>query len=105
MQIIALRGLQGDYGSVRRGQVVDVDERKAKQLIGRGLAAPRGASAGISNETTEVADTASARPRPGSGLKLFPGGGRTGKAKRSSSSPADRVSAMSTSTVSEGVRE
>ncbi len=37
MKIEALRGAYGDYGNVSRGQVVDVRDDKARELIERGL--------------------------------------------------------------------
>lgn len=37
MKIQALRGSYGDNGRVRRGQIIDVPEKKAEQLIKRGL--------------------------------------------------------------------
>ena len=40
MKIQALRGTYGDKGFVHRGQVIDVRDDRAKELIGRGLFVP-----------------------------------------------------------------
>lgn len=87
MKINPLRGMMGDYGSLKRGVVADVPDNVAEQLIKRGVAVP-----------AEAAEKAAAHPPAG------PTGGPTGKGKPSSSSPADRASVKSTSAKSRGKR-
>lgn len=53
MQVRVLRGIAGEYGSARRGQVIDVSDFHAQQLIRRGLVTP---------VLMEAAGTAPARP-------------------------------------------
>lgn len=86
MQIKALRGAHGAYGTVRRGQVVDVPDRTAQQLVKRGIFVPV-------QDSGEAAGKATARPPSRHG-------GRTGKGKRSSSSPEAQASETSPSTTS-----
>lgn len=78
MKVRAIRTISGEYGLARRGQVVEIADAKAKQLIARGLVAP-----------VEVAsrkeDAKKAPERPS---KARQSGGETGEAKQSSSSPA-----------------
>ena len=74
MQIKALRGARGDYGNVRRGAVIDVDDHQARQLVKRGLFVPVQGGA-------EAAKSASKRPS-----QPHPTGGRTGAEKALSSS-------------------
>ena len=74
MQIKALRGAFGGYGRVRRGQIIDVADHQAQQLVKRGLFVP------VQSSTKEAAKTAAATPRKDQT------GGPTGEAKRSSSS-------------------
>ena len=88
MRIKALRSNYGDHGSVRRGQIVDIPDGKAQQLVKRGLFVPV--------QGKEAAGSAPARPSTG---------GRTGKAKPSSSSPEARASHTSPSTKSEDAPE
>lgn len=99
MQIKALRGVAGDYGNVRRGQIIDVADAKAQQLVKRGLFVP--VQGGANNKG--AAKTATSRPSTG-GVK-FPTGGRTGKGKPSSSSPAGQASKTSRSTKSKDAAE
>lgn len=87
MKINPLRGMMGDYGSLKRGVVADVPDNVAEQLIKRGVAVP-----------AEAAGTAAAHPPAG------PTGGRTGKGKPSSSSPEAQASAKSTSARSKAKR-
>jgi len=80
LKINPLRSMVGDYGSLKRGIVADVPDSVAGQLIKRGVAVP-----------AEAAGTAATHP------PAAPTGGRTGKGKPSSSSPAAQASAKSTS--------
>lgn len=73
MLIKALRGSFGDYGMVRRGQIIDVPDPQAQQLVKRGL------YEGVKME---------AGP-DGSG-PLSRTGGQNGEAAPSSSSPEAR---------------
>jgi hypothetical protein len=73
MQIKALRGAFGGYGSVRRGQIIDVPDHQAQMLVKRGIFVPV--------QGKEAAKTADARPSAQS-----QDGGPTGEAKPSSSS-------------------
>lgn len=86
MRIKALRGAHGDYGNVRRGAIIDVDDRRAQQLVKRGLFVPV-------QDAAEAANTASPRPS-----KVRRTGGNTGAAKPSSSSPAGQAPETSRST-------
>lgn len=88
MQIKALRSTHGAYGTVRRGQVVDVPDRTAQQLVKRGIFVPV-------QDSGEAAGKAAARPPSRHG-------GRTGKGKRSSSSPEVQASETSPSTAPKG---
>lgn len=73
MLIKALRGNFGDHGMVRRGQVVDVPDYRAQQLVRRGL-------------YIEVKGAAGDGDGP-----LSRHGGQTGAAKPPPSSPADHL--------------
>lgn len=88
MQVRALRGATGDYGQVRRGQVIEVPDHRAQQLIKRGLFVP---------VQMEAAGTAPARPS-----QLLPNGGETGEMKSASSSHRGRRQRPRPSTESEG---
>lgn len=79
MFIKALRSNYGDYGSVRRGQIIEVKDPAAQQLIKRGL------FEGVKHDAKE-----------GDG-PLSRSGGRSGKGKRSSSSQPVPVPETSTS--------
>lgn len=81
MKINPLRGMTGDYGSLKRGVVADIPDNVAEQLIKRGVAVP----------VAEAAGTAVTHP------PAAPTGGRAGKGKPSSSSPEAQASAKSTS--------
>lgn len=72
MQVKALQGLEGEYGSLKRGQIIDISDFRAMQLIRRGLVAP---------VFVEAAGTASARP------PARQAGGETGGMTSPSSSP------------------
>jgi hypothetical protein len=85
MKVKALRSMVGDYGSARRGQILDLHDTRAEALIKRGLVVPA---------QGEAAGKAAARPSKTGGRT----GGRSGKAKPSSSSPADRPQAKPPST-------
>jgi len=87
MQIRALRGAHGVYGTVRRGQIVDVPDHLAQQLVKRGTFVPV--------QSAEAAKKAATRPSSAGRH-----GGRTGKGKPSSSLQADQASRTSTSTAS-----
>ncbi len=88
MKIKALRGAHGDYGNVRRGEIVDIADGKAQQLVKRGLFVP--VQAGDKEAAKKAGANPSSRP-----------GGRTGTAKPSSSSPAARAQKQPASTKSE----
>lgn len=70
MLIKALRGNFGDHGMVRRGQVIDVPDYRAQQLVKRGLYVGVKGAAGNGDGP------------------LSRHGGQTGTAKQSLSSPA-----------------
>lgn len=74
MQIKALRSAHGSYGTVRRGEIVDVPDHLGQQLVKRGTFVP------VQAKSKEAARKASGRPSKGSRT-----GGPTGAAKRSSS--------------------
>lgn len=82
MWIKPLRGTVGEYGQLRRNVPANLRKEVAERLIGRGLA---------------VAVTADGKAKPkGNASKATPkSGGRTGRAKRPSSSEADRAPAPS----------
>lgn len=89
MQIKALRGNFGSQGSIRRGQIIDVPDHQAQQMIKRGTFVPvQGEGAG--------------KAAPGPSKAKGRSGGQSGKTKRSSSSPAGQASKASRSTKSEG---
>lgn len=75
MHVRALRGLIGDYGSVRRGEVIEVTDFRGQQLVKRGLVTP---------VMMEAAGTATKRP---SERRT---GGETGETKSASSLRPDR---------------
>lgn len=75
MQITPLRGMVGKYGRLQRNRPAIVDKETAEQLIKKGLAVPT--------------PKAGAKDVPGKSSTKSRTGGRTGKAKPSSSSPAD----------------
>ncbi|MCF6111991.1 hypothetical protein [Mesorhizobium muleiense] len=87
MKIKAVRGAHGDYGSVRRGQIVDIADGKAQQLVKRGLFVP------VQAGDKEAAKKAGANPSSRRG-------GQTGGAKPLLSSPAARAPKPLTSTKS-----
>lgn len=91
MQIRAIRGAHGDYGSVKRGQIVDVPDSKAQQLVRRGLFVPV--------QGKEAAK--SAPPRPSAEAGKSQDGGRTGGAKPLLSSREARQPKPLTSRTSE----
>ena len=85
MQVRTLRGLVGEYGSARKGTILDLADARAADLIRRGLAVPVQGSAAPATPKGKgkkegagkaVAHPSSARRRTG---------GRTGKATSSSS--------------------
>lgn len=78
MRIRPLKSVTGDYGSLRRGRIAEVEDHLAERLIRKGLAVPY---------VTEAAGTATENPRQ-SGRDI-PAGGQTGKAKQSASLQAD----------------
>lgn len=80
MQIKPLRSMVGSYGRIRRGVLIDVPDRIARDLIRRGKAVGMGTGA--------EAGPAAANPSSGQG---GPSGGPAGKATTSSSSPADQA--------------
>lgn len=99
MRIQALRGMVGSYGTLRRGQVAEIDDHIARKLIKAGRVI--------------AVDEAPADPSPApeqdqaSGAKKKTdrqSGGRAGAAKPASSSPADQAPEPSaqTSPPSEG---
>ena len=71
MQVRALQGLEGEYGSLKRGQTIEISDFRAAQLIRRGLVAP---------VLMEAAGTASSHP------SIRPTGGETGEMTSPSSS-------------------
>lgn len=71
MLIKALRSSFGDHGMVRRGQIIEVLDHQAQQLVKRGLYEDVKMEAGLGGDNP-----------------LSRTGGRTGAAKRSSSSLA-----------------
>lgn len=73
MLIKALRGSFGDHGMVRRGQIIDVPDPQAQQLVKRGI------YEGVKMEARQ----------DGSG-PLSLNGGLSGEAAQSSSSPVAR---------------
>jgi hypothetical protein len=97
MLIKALRSSFGDHGMVRRGQIIDVLDHQAQQLVKRGL------YEGVKMEAGRDGDNPLSRA-----------GGRTGKAKPPSSSleghqpqtptlqPAETAAASSRSTIRGG---
>lgn len=81
MKIRALRTLSGEYGLVRRGQVFEAGDNKAKQLIHRGLAAP----VEVGGAKKGAAEKAPERPS-----KERRSGGQTGEERQRSSSQEAR---------------
>jgi hypothetical protein len=79
MQIKPLRSMVGSYGSIRKGVIATVPDHIAQQLVKRGVAVPVQAGK----------DAGAAKSAPTRPSKASQNGGRTGAAKRSSSSPAD----------------
>ena len=87
MQVRFLRTMQGVYGRARRGESMDIPDTVAERLVKLGRAVP------VAAQTPEVASRI-ADPSTDGRRRT---GGRTGMAKRSSSSQEVRARASTTS--------
>lgn len=100
MQVRAVKQFNGAEGMVRPRQVLDVTDRRAAQLIEKGLAEPYAAGkmeAGATTNKMQAAATPGPSASPAAGAanptSASQAGGPTGKAKPASSSrPARRRS-------------
>ncbi len=98
MKIQALRGMVGSYGTLRRGQIADIEDHVAVKLVKAGRAIPMDGDAA---DPTVASEPGTVSEADGKGSRR---GGRAGKAKPASLSPVGQAPKPNgeTSPISEG---